>query len=284
MTTFNTSIGGGYSPATGKAVPATHMNRAFNNTLALKQGDQALDFLAGLQLDVTATGTQNDYTPGTGVIVAWNGASGCTITGLVAHIDGDIRVLRNITSAQLLQLSHQSGSSTAANRIITPGGQTVFIIPGGSATLQYDGTNDRWRVVSVNCYEEGTFTPTITSAGGGAPTYTTQVAAYVKKGRDVLATGKIQLATKGTLGAGAVSIAGLPYASENVTSQEASARFSNYALTTAVVALWGNMAPNATSFQMFMNTAAATSVTTMNVVDLSATSIFSFSINYKSAL
>src|SRR4051794_4765329 len=114
MTTFNTSIGGGASPAAGQAVAATPVLRAFNNTLALKQGDQALDFLAGLQVDVTATGTQNDYSPGTGVSVRWNGASAVTITGLVAHLDGDLRILENITAAQLLTVTHQGAGSTAA--------------------------------------------------------------------------------------------------------------------------------------------------------------------------
>lgn len=135
----------------------------------------------------------------------------------------------------------------------------------------------------VNClddYEEGSWTPTITSAGGGTPTYTTQVGKYIKVGKKVFITGKVQLATKGTLAAGAVSIGGLPFTSENVASQDASASFSNYALTTAIVALWGNIAPNTTSISLFINTAAATSVTNMTDVNLSATALFSFSATY----
>jgi hypothetical protein len=135
-------------------------------------------------------------------------------------------------------------------------------------------------VNTLDDYEEGSWTPTISSTGGGTPTYTTQVGKYIKVGKKVFVTGKVQLATKGTLAAGGISIGGLPFATENTASQESSASFSNYALTTAIVALWGNIAPNTTSISLFLNTAAATSVSTLTDVNLSATSLFSFSATY----
>lgn len=61
-------------------------------------------------------------------------------------------------------------------------------------------------------YEEGTFTPTITSSGGGTPTYSSQVGVYTKVGRMVTVHIDITLATKGTLAAGFAAIASLPFA------------------------------------------------------------------------
>lgn len=65
------------------------------------------------------------------------------------------------------------------------------------------------------------WTPTITSAGGGAAAYTSQ-AAFVSKSRAGggflnFIQGRIVLSGLGTLGAGAISISGLPVASANVT-------------------------------------------------------------------
>jgi hypothetical protein len=148
MTTFNTSLQH-YTPAAGLGIPYDHMLDTFNNTLSLKQGDKAFDFVAGLQLDVTAVGTQNDYTPGTGMIVRWNGASQITVSGVVAHINGDIRIFTNVTAAQAMKFTHQDAGSVAANRIILPATGGQWIGAGGSIGLQYDGTSARWRVLFI---------------------------------------------------------------------------------------------------------------------------------------
>jgi hypothetical protein len=136
--------------AAKQALTVTRLNKAWKNSMALKQGDQALDFVCGAQVDVTATGTQNNYAPGTGVAVSWNGASQITITGLVAHLNGDLRIIHNSTAALPMKLTHQDAGSTAANRIILPSTCGQWIGPGGSIGLRYDGVAARWRVLFIH--------------------------------------------------------------------------------------------------------------------------------------
>lgn len=193
--TFNTTIGAGYDPATGKAVPATHMTRTFNNTMALKQGDVAVD----------------------GVLFA---------------------------AAQV--------SSSDVNKL--------------------------------DDYEEGSWTPTITSAGGGAPTYTTQVAAYTKIGRLVHVHGVVQMATKNTLGVGAVSIGNLPFTSQNTANLFSAATIGQVDnMTTTVVSMSGTIAANTTAIALNHRTAAAGSSTATLVADISATVLLVFSATYVTA-
>jgi len=60
-------------------------------------------------------------------------------------------------------------------------------------------------------YEEGTWTPTILIGGASTGiTYTAQVGRYTKIGRMVIATGNLQLSSKGSL-SGAVQVGGLPF-------------------------------------------------------------------------
>jgi hypothetical protein len=64
-------------------------------------------------------------------------------------------------------------------------------------------------------YEEGIWTPTILIGGAATGiTYTTQVGRYTKIGRMVVASGNIQLSSKGSL-TGSVQVAGLPFNSLN---------------------------------------------------------------------
>jgi hypothetical protein len=51
----------------------------------------------------------------------------------------------------------------------------------------------------LNWYEEGTWTPTLTSTSGGAPTYTTQTGLYTRNGRQVSFYFQLTLATIGTM-------------------------------------------------------------------------------------
>lgn len=60
----------------------------------------------------------------------------------------------------------------------------------------------------------GTFTPTLVSSGGGAPTYSNQVGTYTVIGNRVTFNCAVTLATYGTLAAGNLTIAGLPFTSD----------------------------------------------------------------------
>jgi hypothetical protein len=132
-------------------------------------------------------------------------------------------------------------------------------------------------------YEEGTFSPTIISSGGGTPTYTSQVGRYIKIGRLVYVTGIVVLATKGTLAAGNVTIGALPFTSENVSLQFSSAAFSSWTMATPIVYMTGNVSPNTTAINITHLTVAATGLTSTTVADIAATSQFVFTVGYVAA-
>lgn len=101
--------------------------------------------------NVVATPTQiganqNDYAIGTGDIFRISSDAARTITGIVAGTSGATILLVNVGSFAIT-LSHQSSSSTAANRIIVPWAGDCVIPASGAVSLYYDGTTSRWRVL-----------------------------------------------------------------------------------------------------------------------------------------
>lgn len=93
------------------------------------------------------SGSQNNYNPGAGDILRVSATtSGLNITGLVPGVE-KLRILINIGSTHNLTLVNESASSTAANRFITPNGGNYIVAPTGSATIFYDDTSTRWRVL-----------------------------------------------------------------------------------------------------------------------------------------
>ena len=74
---------------------------------------------------------------------------------------------------------------------------------------------------TLDDYEEGTFTPTLTGSGGGAGTYTARDGIYVKVGKMVTVNFWIYSDTKNTL-SGTITLTGLPFASSST------ATFSGY--------------------------------------------------------
>jgi hypothetical protein len=92
---------------------------------------------------------------------------------------------------------------TTGNLIVASGQGIDFSATAGTGTSEL-----------LADYEEGTFTPTLVSVGGGAPTYTSQVGRYTKIGRQVTVIIEVTLATKGTLPSGSqilVPTASLPF-------------------------------------------------------------------------
>jgi hypothetical protein len=89
-----------------------------------------------------------------------------TITGFAAPTssdNGDFHIVNIDAGSDELTLAHESTSSTAANRILCPGGTNLVLGPGESAHLVYDETSARWRVVAVNSGSGGSFSETIIS-------------------------------------------------------------------------------------------------------------------------
>ncbi len=95
--------------------------------------------------DYTTTGSQNNVSLGAASAVRYNGAGAATFTGIAAGANGQILYLHN-PSAYTLTLANLSGSSSAANQIVTGTGAALPVPSNTSVTLQYDATASLWRV------------------------------------------------------------------------------------------------------------------------------------------
>lgn len=71
-----------------------------------------------------------------------------TISGIADGVDGLILYIHPVQNATII-LQHENTDSTDINRIITHTNANVSIANNGGATLMYDATADRWRVISV---------------------------------------------------------------------------------------------------------------------------------------
>jgi hypothetical protein len=91
--------------------------------------------------DYTAAGTSNDAPIANSSLVRLNTSGAAqTITGIANGVDGKILTLMNVAAATAT-LANNSGSSLAANRILTGmmGGASLQVGPGQSVQLMYDG-------------------------------------------------------------------------------------------------------------------------------------------------
>jgi len=100
------------------------------------------------------TADQNDYSPTDGFVSSiWRLSSDAsrTITGIAAGsattgAPGQELTLINVGSNNIV-LAHQDTNSSASNRVISPSGANVTLLPNASASLMYDDTTARWRLV-----------------------------------------------------------------------------------------------------------------------------------------
>lgn len=95
------------------------------------------------------TANQNDYNPESAALDKssfWRLTSDAarTITGIANGLDGRLLVIRNVGSFNLT-FSHQSGSSSAANRMIAQSGADIVVAPNATLGLIYDNTTQRWQ-------------------------------------------------------------------------------------------------------------------------------------------
>lgn len=165
-------------------------------------------------------------------------------------------------------------ANTAQNRTIT--------WPDASGTVALSGASQAVTFASINFggtalanYLEGTFTPTIASTGGGAPTYTLQQGQYTRIGNRVLFNIFVILATTGTLAAGSVTIAGLPIAAAANCSCAVFAQNLAAGVVTQVMASTANA-----STSIGMSQFAAGGAGDINATSLTNTSQFEISGNY----
>jgi hypothetical protein len=105
--------------ATGVIGTTALLNRAFNNSMALKQGDQALDQIVGAVHAPTVTGTQNNYAlPDTCCTINWGGTLDTVFTGFAGgRVGRRVKIFHGGTNGKYIHFSHSDAGSIAANRM-----------------------------------------------------------------------------------------------------------------------------------------------------------------------
>jgi len=121
-------------------------------------------------ITITDTGSVNDYDFLNADVVICNNASTLTITGLKAGKRGQLVRFFSINSSGPVLFSYNSGSSSAANRLLNAvqSGPTPIYFIGSCIVYQYDGSI--WRLINHN--QGSVITPTFaagyyTANGGG---------------------------------------------------------------------------------------------------------------------
>jgi hypothetical protein len=100
---------------------------------------------AGQVTPATITADAHDYAPSAGDIYRISSDAARNVTGWTAWTDGTVKLLVNV-GVNNITLKHQSVSSSASNRFITPSASDYVLLPGAAATIYWDATDSRVRV------------------------------------------------------------------------------------------------------------------------------------------
>lgn len=135
-------------------------------------------------------------------------------------------------------------------------------------------------VNTLDDYEEGTWTPTLISTGGGTPTYNSAVGTYTKKGREVSVTFSIALTNTGTLAAGTLTIGALPFTALNSSGNRPVSAITWDNMTTSLYVMMARIVENTTTAALKCTAAAATSMSNVAVADIANNTVLSGSFTY----
>jgi hypothetical protein len=147
------------------------------------------------------------------------------VDGFAVLNNGETRISCNANDV----LNLNRNTSNGAIQRFFRSGSLIGLIEGATTGLTYTGINGITFTATqtpnadantLDDYEEGTWTPTLVSTGGGAPSYSTREGRYYKIGGIVYVFGIIQIS--GTLPAGNYTrIQGLPFTQSSVESAAA---------------------------------------------------------------
>ncbi|HLG25396.1 MAG TPA: hypothetical protein VI588_01200, partial [Candidatus Gracilibacteria bacterium] len=133
------TVGGNVSVTGNTALGTTTANARLdvNGDLALRQ--------TGVSL---GNGNNSNVNVGSFSFIRITGPTAAfSVTGITGGQNGRVIILYNSTG-NIMTISNQAGSSTAANRIITNTGAAVATVGTGTVILVYDSTVSRWILIS----------------------------------------------------------------------------------------------------------------------------------------
>jgi hypothetical protein len=142
-----------FRPATGVSWTlggSTNLFAALYTSAQYLQGPE-FRYGAGVISPSQITADQNNYNPtslATARVLRLSTDASRTITGIAAGSAGQTMLVVNGGSFPLV-LAHNSGSSSAANRIICPNEQLCTLHAGDSVELWYDSAVSLWRVMAA---------------------------------------------------------------------------------------------------------------------------------------
>jgi len=205
----------------------------------------------GYRAGYSTTGDQNTFL---GKFAGNAITSGATNT-IVGAYNGNQASLDIRTASNYTVISDGGGTPHLA----AYAGGTVALqgaIPNAGTGITFPATQSASsNANTLDDYEEGTFTPTLTGSGGGAGTYTARDGIYVKVGKMVTVNFWIYSNTKNTL-SGTITLTGLPFASSSTAS------FSGYrpspamrttALTSVTGTVGGWVSSSSTAINLQIN-------------------------------
>jgi len=256
-----TSAGGvpSISSTLPAAIAATNMalTTPLINAIYDTAGQQAL--LIGTVGSAANSFQINNNTAGSAPTLLSVGSDAAISMALNTKSTGVFRLLTEATTNQILLFSQAGYANTA-----------TLNFPASSNTYTFPATTG-----TVGIYNTGTWTPTLVSSGGGAPTYTLQQAAYTQIGNRIMFNINLVLSGLGTLAAGTLTIAGLPTAAAATVSLATAFQSLAVGATTATAATTANASTVITLYKF-----AAGSLTQLADTDLQATSQFIISGTY----
>jgi hypothetical protein len=189
---------------------------------------------------------------------------------------------------------NSSGGGSVTIQEPTTASNFTQTLPAATGTLVLSGTTPSFNGIAfpatqsasadantLDDYEEGTWTPTITFGGGSTGiTYSAQVASYTKIGNKVYIQGYISLSSKGS-STGAAKLTSLPFTSKNTTNLYSSATQGWYVNLTIAQSVIFDLVPNSTVIDL--EYLSATSVTAHSNTTFNNNTAFEFSFFYETA-
>jgi hypothetical protein len=134
--------------ATSKLADGSDFARlATSNTFAASIAINQMLVLAGV-LNTTIAATTNNLAIGSVSIVRLTLTGAQTLTGMVPTLDNQIVLIINADSGDDLTIAHNSGSSSAGNQFLCPGGVNFVLQERGFGLAIWDVLSDFWHLGS----------------------------------------------------------------------------------------------------------------------------------------